>query len=238
LTSSLVAPAVSDTGMGIAPEFLPHVFERFRQHDSSIPRSHGGLGIGLAIVKHLIELHGGEVRAKSQGLGQGATFIVSLPVRAAAREPQDLHPGTSPASTLIAIHASDALKGIDVLVVDDDADARDVVERVLIQVGAVVRTAASADQADALLDRAQPDILVSDLGMSPRDGFDFIRKVRARDAEIPAVALTAFARTEDRLAALHAGYQAHLAKPVVPAELIAVVASLTRHLTRLKQTRE
>ena len=220
---------VSDTGEGIRPEFLPHVFERFRQADASTTRKHGGLGLGLSIVKHLVELHGGTVRAKSAGLGQGATFCIDLPVmvvhdagRGSRQHPQ--FTSTQPAVD----HPS--LEGITVLAVDDEADARNLLKRLLEDCGAKVLLAASAGEGLALVRSGRPDMIVSDIGMPGEDGYEFIRKVRQLKANeggrTPAAALTAFARAEDRTRALRAGYQTHVAKPVEPTELTAVVASL------------
>jgi signal transduction histidine kinase/CheY-like chemotaxis protein len=223
---------VVDNGQGIKPEFLPHVFERFRQADSSTTRSHGGLGLGLSIVKSLVEMHGGTVRAKSGGAGQGATFCIELPVMvvdppepAARRE----HPrGIAYNAAAAADHPS--LEGIRVLAVDDEPDARTLLRRVLEACGARVFVASSAKEGMALLRRERPDMIVSDIGMPGEDGYEFIRQVRMLSPEdggrTPAAALTAFARAEDRTRALRAGYQTHVAKPVEPTELTAVVASL------------
>ena len=225
--NSHIEISVIDTGMGIRPEFLSHVFERFRQADSSTTRRHGGLGLGLAIVKQLAELHGGTVRAKSPGEGQGSTFVVSLPITVVHEAP--------PEKVRPKEHESDEfdcsdkpLSGIKVLVVDDEPDARQLVRRVLRECGAEVAVAESAGEAMKLVESFRPDILVSDIGMPEQDGYDFIRQVRGRLAAktLPAVALTAFARSEDRKRALLAGFQTHVAKPVDPAELVAVVASL------------
>jgi CheY-like chemotaxis protein len=219
---SHVEIAVSDTGIGIEPDLRPHVFERFRQGDSSSTRAHGGLGLGLAIVRHIVELHGGTVEAESAGAGQGATFTVRLPLREAPRDLPAPAPAADPAGPI--------LEGLSVLVVDDDADTRELVRLVLAQRGAVVFTAASAEQAMVLLQAERPDILLSDIAMPGESGFDLIRRVRALDAahggEVPAAAFTAYARTEDRLKALWAGFQTHIPKPVQPSELAAVVASL------------
>ncbi len=225
--NSHVEVSVIDSGTGIRPEFLPHVFERFRQADSSTTRRHGGLGLGLAIVKQLAELHGGTVRAKSPGEGQGSTFVVSLPItvvheaRPETVRPKEDQPGEYDCSER-------PLAGIRVLVVDDDPDARQLVRRVLTECGAEVAVAGSAAEAVGLVEALRPDILVSDIGMPDQDGYDLIRQVRSRVAAktLPAVALTAFARSEDRRRALLAGFQTHVAKPVEPAELVAVVASL------------
>jgi CheY-like chemotaxis protein len=224
---SHIEVSVIDTGVGIAPEFLPHIFERFSQADSSTTRRHGGLGLGLAIVKQLAELHGGSVRAKSPGAGQGSTFVVSLPVtvvheaRPEKARPKEEEPGEYDCS-------GRPLAGVRVLVVDDEPDARQLVRRVLTECGAEVTVAQSAAEAVGLVEALRPDILVSDVGMPGQDGYDLIRQVRSRVAAkaLPAVALTAFARSEDRRRALLAGFQTHVAKPVEPAELIAAVASL------------
>ena len=225
---------VADDGQGIKPDFLPHVFERFRQADGSTTRAHGGLGLGLSIVKHLVELHGGTIRARSAGEGQGATFCIELPLMVvhAAVEPDAArqHPrGTaSPGEAEPLDHPS--LAGIKVLVVDDEADARRLLLRVLEGCGAQVLLAASAQEGLDTLRRERPDMLISDIGMPGEDGYDFIRRVRELPADqggrTPAAALTAFARSEDRTRALRAGYQTHVAKPVEPTELSAVVASL------------
>jgi PAS domain S-box-containing protein len=237
--SSHLEVSVSDTGVGIHPDFLPHVFERFRQGDASTTRSHGGLGLGLSIVKNLVELHGGTTRAKSPGEGRGATFIVHLPLSAARlTEPDRQHPTSPRAVGPLApgVPPRDApdLAGLKVLLVDDEPDARVLITRVLADSRASVVAAASAAEALEALDRDRPHVLVSDIGMPGVDGYEFIRRVRTRPdasgAALPAVALTAFARPEDRLRALHAGYQMHVAKPVEPAELLAVVASLTGRL--------
>jgi CheY-like chemotaxis protein len=222
---------VADSGEGIKPDFLPHVFERFRQADASTTRRHGGLGLGLSIVKHLVELHGGKVRAASAGTGKGATFFIELPVTAAhSRELSSMHGLGGIASRAVAAIDYPSLEGISVLVVDDDADARALVKRVLENCGARVILAASAREALDLVPRERPDMILSDIGMPGEDGYEFIRKVRAlhpdKGGRTPAAALTAFARAEDRMRALRAGYQTHAAKPVEPAELTAVVASL------------
>ncbi len=225
--NSHVEISVIDTGIGIRPEFLPHIFERFSQADSSTTRRHGGLGLGLAIVKQLAELHGGTVRAKSPGEGQGSTFVVSLPITVVHEaRPEKARPKEE---QLGGYDCSDKpLEGIRVLVVDDEPDARQLVRRVLTECGADVTVADSAAEAVGLIEALRPDILVSDVGMPDQDGYDLIRQVRRRIAAktLPAVALTAFARSEDRRRALLAGFQTHVAKPVDPAELVAVVASL------------
>ena len=226
-----VAITVADSGVGIAPEFMAHVFERFRQGDASTTRKHGGLGLGLSIVKHLIEQHGGTVSVDSAGPEQGASFTIALPAASAhmlaARAERAPYLPPSP-------HASDILlrdlSHLNVLVVDDEADARDLIKRILSDCHASVRTVGSA--ADALLafKNDPPDVLVSDLGMPDVDGFELLARIRALGQEgggnVPAVALTAFARSEDRLKALEAGFGAHISKPVEPSELIATVATL------------
>ena len=228
--NSHVEITVTDTGKGIRPEFLPHVFDRFRQADASITREHSGLGIGLAIVRHLVELHGGTVRAESAGEGQGSSFIVSLPFMAARREltkAEIVHPKVESHALL---ECPPSLNGLRVLVVDDEADTRDLVRVVLGQCGSEVTTLASAAEALKALEESKPDVLISDIGMPEEDGYSLIRKVRdlefKRGGRIPAIALTAYARGEDRLRALTAGFQVHMPKPIEPVELIAVVASL------------
>ena len=215
---------VSDTGRGIGPDFLPFVFERFRQADSATTRTHGGLGLGLAIVRQLVELHGGTVRAESPGEGQGATFTVSLPIPTFQLDGAEGHeaPGKVDAPSL---------EGLRVLVVDDEADARESLTVVLEQCGAVVTAVASAREALGALAHQRPDILVSDIGMPEEDGYSLIEKVRVLEAQrggrIPAVALTAYAAPEDRRRALAAGYELHVPKPVTPEELVTAVANLS-----------
>ncbi|MCC7123861.1 MAG: CHASE3 domain-containing protein [Acidobacteria bacterium] len=219
---------VSDNGEGISAEFLPQIFQRFRQADASSTRRHGGLGLGLAIVKNLVEMHGGSVDARSEGEGSGAIFTVRLPL-ALARQPEapeiEMH-GSEPLREPFGM----LLEGLMVLVVDDEPDARELVQRFLSEAGAGTTSASSASEALELLEQGlQPDIIVSDIGMPERDGYDFMRRVRQLDgpvASAPAAALTALARGEDRKRALLAGYQTHLAKPVDPTELVAMVASL------------
>jgi PAS domain S-box-containing protein len=227
--NSHVEISVSDTGQGISPEFLPFVFERFRQADASSTRRHGGLGLGLAIVKQLIELHGGSVHAKSPGESQGSTFIVILPLSVVQtpRTDEEVHPRV-PRGTAASDELS--LRGVKVLVVDDEPDARDLVARLLESRGAQVLRAASAAEAMDVLVQFAPDVIVSDIGMPAMDGYEFMRQLRSRSSaegsSIPAIALTAFARSEDRTRSLLAGYQLHVAKPVEPAELVASVATL------------
>ncbi|MGB3201332.1 MAG: ATP-binding protein [Nodosilinea sp.] len=223
---------VADTGQGISAEFLPYVFERFRQADGSITRSVGGLGLGLAIVRELVELHGGMVHAESPGEGQGATFTVNLPLMAVgpkAIEPERVHPAVG---ECVPFDCSLRLDGLKLLIVDDDTDMRDLLTHTLEVCGAEVVAAASANEAISALATSSPriDILISDIGMPYEDGYALLRRVRALEPEnggrIPAIALTAYARTQDRTAALLAGFQSHVAKPVEPAELMAVIANL------------
>jgi len=225
---SHIALSVSDNGVGIKPEFLPYVFDRFRQGDQSTTRSFGGLGLGLSIVKHLVELHGGTVRVMSEGAGLGTTFVVELPLRMAQESDADLsamHDGiASPAM------AAAQLGGLTVLYVDDEPDARELVQRLLSRYGARVVTAESARAGWQLMVEHRPDVIVADIGMPEEDGYSLIRAIRALPAEsggaTPAAAITALARPEDRRRALLAGFQTHVAKPVDVAELVAVVASL------------
>jgi PAS domain S-box-containing protein len=227
--ASNVELSVIDTGQGIRPEFLPYVFDRFRQADSTTTRRHGGLGLGLAIVKQLVEMHGGTARAESPGEGRGATFTVALPftaMPAGRHEPTKVRPDES--GTAGDLCKDRALAGVRVLVLDDEPDARQLIWRVLSECEAEVALASSADEALELVERFRPDVIVSDIGMPDKDGYEFIREIRSKRnvKELPAAALTAFARAEDRRQAMLAGFQTHVAKPVDPAELVAVVASL------------
>jgi PAS domain S-box-containing protein len=223
-SNSNVEIVVQDTGAGIAPEFLGHVFEPFRQADATPTRVHGGLGLGLAIVRHLTELHGGRVSASSEGLGRGATFVVELPALPMADS-------RAPGRDERAAGPQPNLRGVRVLLVEDDEDSRDLLEAMLAGTGAAVRTTASAVEATDVLREWRPEVLVSDIEMPEQSGYDFIRTVRDLPAEqgglTPAVALTAYARTEDRVRALTTGFQIHLSKPVHPEELVAAVATLT-----------
>jgi len=219
--------SVADTGQGIAPEFLPQVFERFKQADGSLTRSKGGLGLGLAIVKHLIEVHGGTIEARSEGLGKGATFLVVLPVNASAK---DIVARSNPLAARPSIEAPRDVEGLRVLVLDDEPDAREFLKELLESCGLVVTTAADAASAFDVIRGGAIDILLSDIAMPEEDGLSFIKRVRALPREeggrTPAVALTAYARLEDRTRALRAGFNTHVAKPVDPTELLAVVSSL------------
>lgn len=227
---------VSDTGQGIPADFIPHLFERFRQADPSTTRQVGGLGLGLAIVKHLIELHGGTVRAASAGRDQGATFTIELPVSIARPsvefERARTVAGSGAGPEGLRSDEGASLAGLRILIVEDDPDARRLVRVLLERQAAQVMSAASAEEALEVLDEFAPDVLVSDIGMPGTDGYQFIRQVRQRSVNaggtVPALALTAFARSEDRRRALIAGYEMHLAKPIEPSELIVSIAALAR----------
>jgi CheY-like chemotaxis protein/anti-sigma regulatory factor (Ser/Thr protein kinase) len=213
---------VRDYGKGISAAFLPHIFERFSQQDSSSTKSYGGLGLGLAIVKQIVELHAGTIEAHSDGEGTGATFSVSIPL-----SDQQLSPTISDSQLTHSLN----LTGVVALVVEDDTDARELTKRILTDAGAQVLEAATAEAALAAIDAAAPNLLISDIGMAGQDGYALIRSVRARglNAEmLPAIALTAFARMQDRAAALAAGFQDHVVKPVDPSSLIFRVGSLRR----------
>ena len=228
---SHVEVIVSDSGIGINKEFLPHVFDRFRQADASITRVHGGLGLGLSIVHQLVDLHGGSVSVQSEGEGKGATFTISLPfvgVISSLQEVESEHPSQS--DDVISLEGLPSLQGLKVLVVDDEADTRELIQEVLKECGSEVITSRSAAEALVALEEHKPDILISDLGMPDEDGYSLISKIRAlpsdRGGQIPAAALTAYARAEDRMRVLRSGFQFHLPKPVDSAELVTVVASL------------
>ena len=228
---SHVEVSIIDTGEGISPEFLPYIFDRFQQADASTTRRHGGLGLGLAIVKQLVELHGGSVRVKSSGTGKGATFIVSLPLTVLhpLEEPWErVHPQSKPRD-LPSIPAI-SLNNVSVLVIDDELDARNLLKLLLESAGALVYLAQSAEQGMEHLLTKSVDVLICDIGMPDVDGYSLMRRIRAlhdsQKSEVAAVALTAYARLEDRTEAMSAGFQNHLPKPVEPAELLAVVHSL------------
>jgi len=212
---------VTDTGKGIEPDFLPYVFDYFRQADSTFTRKFGGLGLGLAIVRHLVELHGGTVKADSHGEGQGVTFTVRIPL-------MPVQPPTIPAET--APQESFNLSGIRVLAVDDDADTRDLVVFLLEDCGASVTAVSNADDALAVLTQSVPDVLLSDIGMPDTDGYMLLRQVRALPPEqgglVPAIALTAYAGEIDYRLALAAGFQRHLSKPLDPDQLVQAMLDL------------
>jgi PAS domain S-box-containing protein len=236
--NSHVEITVSDSGLGISREFLPYVFDRFRQADAATTRVHGGLGLGLSIVRQLTELHGGTARVESEGEGKGATFVISLPfiaVKSAQVEPERIHPPSS--GNIAALDCLPSLDGVRVLVVDDEEDTRELLRAVLEKCGSEVTTASSASEALDVIERMRPDVLVSDLGMPGEDGYSLIAKVRALPAErggrTPAAALTAYARVEDRLHVLRSGFQIHLPKPVEPVELAIVVANLAGRISNL-----
>ena len=224
---------VADTGQGIAADFLPHVFDRVRQADQKTSRQHGGMGLGLAIVRHLVELHGGTVSAASEGVGQGATFTVMLPITPVYQVDATgsrVHPAAR--DLLPAPDRNDRLDGLTILVVDDEFDTRELLKKGLEYCGATVKLAGSASDALDKLDTDVPDILISDIGMPGTDGYDLIRQVRdlanEKSRKIAAIALTAYTRVEDRLQALRAGYDMHVPKPVELTELVAVAASVAR----------
>jgi signal transduction histidine kinase/ActR/RegA family two-component response regulator len=224
---------VTDTGRGIAPEFLPHVFDRFRQADQRLTREHGGLGLGLAIARHLVEMHGGTISAASAGTGAGATFSFRIPLAQSRNAELGLrHREEADADqSQLRNPRSAVLEGLHVLVVDDDEDTRELLAAVLGRAGARVTKAASAAEALEAAALLKPDVLLADIGMPGEDGYSLIRKVRALGAggDVPAAALTAYARSEDRTKALRSGFQLHLAKPIDPAALMAgIVALLTR----------
>ncbi|HVF87642.1 MAG TPA: PAS domain S-box protein, partial [Pyrinomonadaceae bacterium] len=229
---------VADTGAGIKPEFLPFVFDRFRQADGSTTRAHGGLGLGLAIVRHLVELHGGTVHADSDGEGKGATFTVKLPLVPVYHrsDQQKAHLHSSASGSLSPAESDERLDGMRLLVVDDEPDTCEMLRAMLTQRGAEVVVARSAEEALVEIQRSRFDLLISDIGMPGADGYELLGRVRGlpadRGGHIPAVALTAYARTEDRLRALRAGYQMHVPKPVESTELIAVLSSLAARWER------
>jgi signal transduction histidine kinase len=226
---------VTDTGIGISPEFLPFVFDRFRQADSSMSRRHSGLGLGMAIVRHLVELHGGTVSVESAGENQGATFRLRLS-RHAGAAPE------SPAQTLrsfadpVAESALEHLDGVHVLIVEDDTDSRNVLAVLLQRLGALVEAVASAREAYDRIAHRRPDVLVSDIGMPDEDGYALIRRLRQMNGErrLPAIALTAYARQQDADAALGAGYDCHLPKPVTPADLVRAIKTVTVEISNTK----
>jgi CheY-like chemotaxis protein len=236
--SSGIQIRVSDTGTGIAAEHLPHIFERFKQIDSATTRSHGGLGLGLAIVRHLVEAHGGSVEAQSDGLGHGTTFLVVLPIRAvntlqaqAAEIETETETADSPTWDSANLH------NVRVLVVDDDADSLEVLREVLEVAGAQVTTATSANNALEAIDAGDGafELIISDIGMPEVDGYSFIHRVRSSEsgARVPAIALTAYARANDAALAKRAGYQEHLVKPVDEQKLLLAVQTWSRVSVRI-----
>lgn len=231
--NSQIELSVLDNGPGIEKEFLPYVFDRFRQGDSAANKKYSGLGLGLSIVRHLTELHGGTVEAANGANGEGALFTVTLPVMAVSRSIEQMIDRSEKAAAQEAYLAFDHppdLRGVRVLAVDDEPDARMLLETLFKQCGAEIKTCASAAETIAILDDYNPDVLVSDIGMPGEDGYSLIRKIRELEAatgkRLPAVALTAFARTEDRYQALAAGFNMHVPKPVEPAELALVISTL------------
>jgi signal transduction histidine kinase/CheY-like chemotaxis protein len=223
---------VSDTGQGIGAEFLPFVFDRFRQADGSTTRTHGGLGLGLAIVRHIAELHGGSVAANSPGIGHGAIFTVRLPLMTIEKKPSDAKSAVPSVTNEVAPASAhtQSLEGVKVLIVDDDLEALLLLSTALTHSGAYVKTASSVEEGFTHVKEWRPDVIVSDIAMPSEDGYSFIKRVRAWSSGdggwIPAVALTAYARAEDRMKAIDSGYQIHVPKPVEPLELITAVASL------------
>ena len=211
---------VIDTGEGIDPEFLPYVFDRFRQGDASTARKHGGMGIGLSLVKQFVELHGGTVSVSSLGSGKGSTFTVALPYRLEREEI-----GQPRSDDKSGGNAVD-LTGVSILVVDDDPGVRDLLQRIFSERGAATEVAMSADEALAMISSHEPDLLISDIGMPERDGYELIREVRNRGCQVPAIALTAFVRAQDRDQALAAGFQRHATKPIETSKLLDLVANL------------
>lgn len=233
--------SVSDTGIGIPPQFLPFVFDRFRQADSSVTRTHGGLGLGLAIVRHLVEMHGGTVRAESEGEGRGATFTITLQAMTPSAEPNEAPPPAMDQWNALSDLAPN-LSGLRVLVVDDQPEVRALVSTILQLGEAEVQTAEGVAEALEILTKWRPDFLISDISMPDSDGYELIRRVRQQEQNggrrLPALALTARAGAEDRIRALAAGFQMHLPKPVEPDELLVSVASLTGRLRRAPAAKE
>jgi CheY-like chemotaxis protein len=230
-TETGVRIKVTDTGKGIPQQFLPHVFDRFRQADSSTTRVYGGLGIGLAVVRHIVELHGGRVCVDSPGEGQGSTFTVELPLKAAAAV--DGQPKPAAKEPSVPAQWLRDLSGMRVLLVDDEPDARNVIGEILSRCGAEVTGVASAKEAMGSIRKTPPDVLISDISMPHEDGYDLIKAVRKLKPEegghVPAVALTAFAGQVDRSRLLAAGFQMHLPKPIDPTQLPSLLAGLRDH---------
>jgi CheY-like chemotaxis protein len=230
LVNSYVEITVQDSGIGISREFLPHVFDRFRQGDPGTNRIHGGMGLGLSIVRQLVELHGGTARAESEGEGRGTTFVIGLPSVTLQEDRKGAEFTGPTAGNILEIECPPSLQGLRVLVVDDEADTRDMMCAVLEHCRIDVVTARSTSEAMEAIAQFRPDVLISDLGMPEEDGFALIAQVRALPAErggqIPAAALTAYVRAEDRMKVLRSGFQLHVPKPFEPAELVTVVANL------------
>ncbi|HEY0407256.1 MAG TPA: response regulator, partial [Pyrinomonadaceae bacterium] len=224
--------SITDTGEGIKAEFLPFVFDRFRQADGSTTRVHGGLGLGLAIVRHLVELHGGTVKAASDGEGHGASFTVILPLLSVLASATDAELNSNSSGNGASFAPERPLSNLRVLVVDDERDARELLTVVLESQGALVSAVSSVVEALAAITKLKPDVLVSDIGMPTDDGYALIRRVRALAPEdggrVPAVALTAYAGDNAREMTLAAGFQVHLAKPIDPTELLASITRLVR----------
>jgi len=233
---SFVELKVRDTGQGLSQEFLPYVFDRFQQADSSSSRKHGGLGLGLSIARNLVELHGGTISATSPGIGLGSTFSVQLPLQSPTGQPKRAEAKVSAAGETHLDHQEEqvrgasALQGMRILLVEDMEDSREMVTAILSRQGAQVQEAGSAKEAMLVLERWLPDVIVCDIGMPTEDGYSFIGRVRALPADvggkIPAIALTAYGRLEDRIKALSSGFQNHIVKPPDPAELVASIVSL------------
>jgi len=235
VTGSMVTVSVRDNGQGISPEFVAHVFDRFRQADSSASRRHGGLGLGLALVQQIVELHGGTITAESAGVDRGACFTLRFPAASKG--------ASARVTRTVPVSGSVRLNGISVLLVDDDADGREMLMTALKDYGASVTTAASADEAFALLSKPgkSPDVLVSDLGLPGTDGYEMIARVRvaARKAsrDVPAIAVTGYANPEDRLRALRAGFQVHIAKPINAAMLASNIHQLASRAKKPRRPR-
>jgi CheY-like chemotaxis protein/anti-sigma regulatory factor (Ser/Thr protein kinase) len=230
--NSHVEICIEDSGVGIRAEFLPHVFDRFRQADPSTTRRYGGLGLGLSIVKSLVELHGGSVRVKSPGENQGSTFVVALPISHVRADERELRTRSRAAVDSVRPVDLPQLDNVSVLIVDDELDGRDLIARLLAERGARTTCVSSAAEALEVLAAQRFDILLSDIGMPDVDGFELIQRVRLMDASrsgpIPAIAITAYARPEDRQRSLLAGFNMHLSKPIEVGELIASIAGLLR----------
>jgi len=239
IEGNFVQIQITDNGIGISKEFLPHIFERFRQADSTSTRSQGGLGLGLAIVRHIVELHGGSIKAESEGKDKGSRFTVTLSLVCNNREANKGKAIIHKSDNELNLDTSIKLDGLHILVVDDEADARDLLEVVFAEYGAKVTTAASASQAIELIKSLQPDILISDIGMPNEDGYSLVKKVRELDSqqarEIPAIALTAYVTKEDNKQAISSGFQMHLSKPVDTNALITAVAKLAGKMPMINQ---